>query len=89
MEAVQRLHPEIVLLDLGMPRMDGLAAAQHIRALPHALLPTLAAVTGWGQEVDRSATRAAGFDHHLVKPVSIEALQWIVAAVSPGAARQP
>ncbi|WP_084267869.1 hybrid sensor histidine kinase/response regulator [Azohydromonas lata] len=83
-EAVQQMSPEIVLLDLGMPRMDGIAAAQRIRALPSASSVTLVAVTGWGQEGDRCATRAAGFDHHLVKPIRLEALRQIMDGLSGG-----
>lgn len=61
--------PDLVLLDLGMPRMDGCEAARRIRALPGGRGICIVALTGWGQAVDRQRTREAGFDRHLVKPV--------------------
>jgi PAS domain S-box-containing protein len=66
--------PDIVLLDLGMPGMDGLAAARELRARPGGDRMRIIALTGWGQESDRERTRAAGFDEHLVKPVAPELL---------------
>jgi PAS domain S-box-containing protein len=62
-------HPDVVLLDIGMPQMDGYEVARRIRALPGGRRVLLVALTGWGQEKDRAASREAGFDHHLVKPV--------------------
>jgi PAS domain S-box-containing protein len=73
-DAVRREHPDAVLLDLGMPRMDGYEAARQIRADAHGEGILLVAVTGWGQDTDRDRTRAAGFDAHLVKPVPLERL---------------
>ena len=72
--AFAREHPDVVLLDLGMPWMDGYAVARELRdRWPDHRVP-LVAVTGWGQEADRARTREAGFDHHVVKPVDIELL---------------
>jgi PAS domain S-box-containing protein len=65
----QALRPDIALLDLGMPKLDGYALCRQIRATPWGGAITLVAQTGWGQEDDRRKTRDAGFDHHLVKPV--------------------
>jgi PAS domain S-box-containing protein len=65
-----RFHPHAVLLDLGMPGMDGLETARRLRAAPVNGAMRLVAVTGWGQERDRARTREAGFDGHLVKPVN-------------------
>jgi CheY-like chemotaxis protein len=62
-------EPEVVLLDLGMPRMDGCDTAREMRRQPWGVRATLVAVTGWGQPEDRRATAEAGFDVHLVKPV--------------------
>jgi len=62
--------PEIVLLDLGMPKMDGYATAREIRKRPWGKRATLIALTGWGQQKDRQRTADAGFDRHLVKPVA-------------------
>jgi CheY-like chemotaxis protein len=72
--------PHVLLLDLGMPVINGYEAARQLRAMPqgHALL--LVAVTGWGQERDRELTRAAGFDAHFVKPVDPGAIQQFLMA---------
>jgi signal transduction histidine kinase/ActR/RegA family two-component response regulator len=62
-------RPDVVLLDLGMPVMDGLEVARRLRATPETSQVLLVAVTGWGQASDRRRTAEAGFDKHLVKPV--------------------
>jgi len=63
-------QPEVVLLDLGMPAMDGYETARHLRRLAWGKQARLIALTGWGQQQDRLRTADAGFDVHLVKPVS-------------------
>lgn len=68
-EAVAALHPDVVLLDIGLPKMDGYAAARRIREQPGGADLLLIALTGWGQEEDRRKSSDAGFDAHLVKPV--------------------
>lgn len=78
-EQAARLVPDVVFLDLGMPRMDGLEAARRIRGLPGGARMILVALTGWGQESDRQRTLAAGFDRHLVKPVGVAELAEILA----------
>jgi len=70
-----------VLLDIGMPGMDGYEVAKRIRRHPGFAHLKLIALTGWGQEEDRRRTTAAGFDHHLIKPTGIEALRGLVATV--------
>lgn len=70
LDSVKRQRPEFVFLDLGMPGMDGLEVARRLREEPGTSPPVIVAVTGWGQEADRRRTAEAGFDHHLVKPVS-------------------
>ena len=73
--ALAEVHrPEVILLDLGMPRMDGYEACRRIREQPWSGEMTIVAVTGWGQQNDRRRTEEAGFDLHLVKPVDIAAL---------------
>ena len=62
-------QPEIVLLDLGLPDLDGCEVARQLRAHPLPSLRVLIACTAYGTAEDRARTRAAGFDHHLVKPV--------------------
>jgi signal transduction histidine kinase len=71
-EAVRHDPPEIVLMDIGMPRMDGYEAARRIREQIAGI--RLIALTGWGQELDRCKAQASGFNLHLVKPVDIEQL---------------
>jgi PAS domain S-box-containing protein len=79
LEKVMCLGPDIVFLDLGMPRMDGIEAAKCIRALSEDRATMLVALTGWGQESDRQRTFEAGFNCHLVKPVDAAALSAILA----------
>ncbi|HZY17720.1 MAG TPA: PAS domain S-box protein [Ramlibacter sp.] len=68
-DVVAAWEPQLVLLDLGMPDLDGCAACRAIRALPLRRQPVVVALTGWGQDEDRRRTADAGFDGHLVKPV--------------------
>ncbi|MBF6990355.1 MULTISPECIES: hybrid sensor histidine kinase/response regulator [Cupriavidus] len=67
-------RPEVVLLDLGMPAMDGFETARRLRALPEMRGATLVALTGFGQPEDRRRAMEAGFDQHLVKPADLDAL---------------
>jgi PAS domain S-box-containing protein len=72
-------RPDVVLLDIGMPGMDGCEVARRLRAQPETGRALLVALTGWGQESDRQRSREAGFDHHLVKPVDPDALRDLLA----------
>jgi signal transduction histidine kinase len=74
---VEAFAPAFVLLDIGMPGMDGYEVAREIRRRWPDRHPILVALTGWGQETDRRQARDAGFEHHLVKPADIPALQAI------------
>ncbi len=67
-------RPEVILLDIGMPRLNGYETARRIREQPWGKTVTLVAVTGWGQAGDRLRSQEAGFDHHVVKPVDPAAL---------------
>ncbi|MEO5695992.1 MAG: response regulator [Burkholderiaceae bacterium] len=79
--AISDFHPDAVILDLGLPVMDGFEVARRIRALEGSSKITLVAVTGYGRDIDRQRTRDAGFDHHMVKPVDLESLNdWLVGA---------
>ena len=83
LEAVERasaFEADVILLDIGMPRLNGYEAARRIRALPREAPLTLIAVTGWGQDDDRRRSEDAGFDFHLVKPVDLPALTRLLAA---------
>ena len=76
--AARASRPDVVLLDLGLPVLDGFEVARQIRALPELSGVELVAITGYGQEVDRRRTRDAGFADHLVKPVDLECLEtWL------------
>jgi CheY-like chemotaxis protein/two-component sensor histidine kinase len=81
-EAVSKTEsyqPDVILLDIGLPKMNGYDACRAIRARKLARQPVIVALTGWGQEEDRSRSSAAGFDHHLVKPVDFAALNKLLA----------
>lgn len=73
-DAIHRTRPQLVFCDIGLPDLDGIEVCRRIRAEPTDVRPVMVALTGWGREQDVSATKAAGFDHHLVKPVSYDAL---------------
>jgi CheY-like chemotaxis protein/two-component sensor histidine kinase len=75
----QEFRPQAVLLDIGLPQMDGYEVARRLRALPGLDGVLLIAMTGYGQDRDRRRARRAGFDHHLVKPVDPEALRRLLA----------
>ncbi|HEY0878839.1 MAG TPA: PAS domain S-box protein [Zeimonas sp.] len=79
LRVAERARPEVILMDLGMPNMNGYVAARRIREADWGRDVLLVAVTGWGQQADRSASEQAGFDHHLVKPVELDAVQTLVA----------
>jgi signal transduction histidine kinase len=81
LEQARTFEPDIIFMDLGMPRLDGIEAARRIRALPQCRDVRIVALTGWGQDADRRRTREAGMDHHLTKPVSLEALQRLLGAL--------
>jgi signal transduction histidine kinase len=74
LRVVEQLKPEIALLDIGMPRVDGYEVARRIRRLQGGKNIMLVALTGWGQESDRRRAQEAGFDAHLTKPVDLDRL---------------
>ncbi|WP_334187734.1 ATP-binding protein [Noviherbaspirillum sp.] len=76
------VRPDVFLLDIGLPEIDGNALARSLRAQPETAGAVLIAVTGYGQEHDREATRLAGFDHHLVKPIDTGYLLTLLAGVA-------
>ena len=82
-EVAQQFEPEVVILDLGMPLMDGLAAARALRSLPNGRALLIVALTGWGQPQHHEMTHDAGFDVHLVKPVSTDQLGFILSMTQP------
>ena len=73
-------HPEIVLLDLGMAAMNGFEVCRQLRQDPALSGTTVVAQTGWGDNETRRQTAEAGFDHHLTKPLDLEALHYLLNA---------
>ncbi len=84
LEAAVVFRPHVVLLDIGLPGMDGYEVARRLRSQPAVQSMRLVAVTGYGQQSDRDRAREAGFDQHLVKPVEPEALQAVLQDVPHG-----
>ena len=74
LEIAREFRPEVVLLDIGMPGMDGYEVARRLRGMNHGQTFRIVAITGWGQDTDRTRSREAGFDMHLVKPVDLGVL---------------
>jgi CheY-like chemotaxis protein len=74
-EEAERFRPDIILLDIGMPKLNGYDACGRIRKQPWSKNALLVALTGWGQDDDKRRSREAGFDVHLVKPVDFGALK--------------
>ncbi len=86
LEQARSEAPDVALLDLGMPVLDGYELAKQFREDPCLRQVLLVAVTGWGQTEDRRRTQEAGFHHHLVKPVEAEALEKVLADLRPNPA---
>ena len=82
-EAAKAFRPDVVLMDIGMPKLNGYEAARRIRGQPWGARMVLVAQTGWGQDDDRRKSADAGFDHHLVKPVETDALLKLLAGLTP------
>lgn len=83
-EAIEKAevdHPDVILMDLGMPRMNGYEAARHIRQQDWGKKTVLVALSGWGQDVDRQKSKAAGFNHHLVKPADPQELRTLLGSI--------
>jgi CheY-like chemotaxis protein len=74
LRAAQEFRPDVVLLDIGMPDIDGYEVARRLRGLANLRRMRIVAVTGWGQDADRKRSMEAGFDLHLVKPVDAKEL---------------
>ena len=80
-EVAKEFQPRVVLLDIGLPTLNGYEAAKEIRKQPWGKHALLIAVTGWGEAAHRERSRNAGFDHHLVKPVDPDELTRLLAAL--------
>jgi PAS domain S-box-containing protein len=86
-KAAERLRPDVVLLDIGLPRIDGYEVCRRIRQQPWGRDLVIVALTGWGQEEDRQKSREAGFNTHLVKPVDDEVLMKLLASLPSSVTR--
>ncbi|HSD00159.1 MAG TPA: ATP-binding protein, partial [Casimicrobiaceae bacterium] len=88
-EAAETFRPDVALLDIGMPKLNGYEVAQRIRAAPWGRSMMLVAVTGWGQSEDKRRAHEAGFDHHFTKPLDLDAFgAFLGEAFAPRAARE-
>jgi PAS domain S-box-containing protein len=81
-ETASTFHPDVLLLDIGLPDMSGYQVATKIRAMSWAATVVLIAVTGWGQHEDKRRAVEAGFDHHMTKPISGEALESLLNSLA-------
>lgn len=78
LKAAQSFHPDVVLLDIGLPEMDGYDVCREMRRMPALKNTVIIAQTGWGQPEEKKRAEEAGFDHHLVKPIDLGALQKVL-----------
>jgi CheY-like chemotaxis protein len=84
LETALRHGPDVVFLDLGLPKLDGLEVARRLRSRFASARMLLVATTGFGQPEDLRRTKAAGFDHHLTKPIDPIAVHVLLASGAPG-----
>ena len=88
-EAAERLKPDVILLDIGLPRLNGYEVCSRIRQTTWGKGLTIVALTGWGQEEDRDRSTGAGFDAHMVKPVDHDVLMKLIASLPALSASAP
>ena len=79
-ERAQVFHPQVVLLDIGLPDLDGYEVAKRLRLLPETRDAILIALTGYGRAEDRERSQSAGFNHHLLKPMNLEMLSALLTS---------
>ncbi len=83
-ELAEKLRPQVILMDIGMPRLNGYEATRHIREQPWGRDMVIIALTGWGQEVDRARSKEAGCNGHLVKPIDWPGLEKLLTQLQSG-----
>jgi len=83
-DTAESRHPDVILLDIGMPEMDGYAVCRELRGKSELKDTVIVAQTGWGQESDRLKAFEAGFDHHITKPVSLDMLSRLLNDITSG-----
>ena len=81
-EVAAAFRPDLILLDIGMPKLNGYDTARQIRQQPWGQHVVLVALTGWGQDEDRRKSQDAGFDSHMVKPIQLQDLEKLLASSS-------
>jgi CheY-like chemotaxis protein len=81
-QAAIRFRPQVVLLDIALPKLDGLRVAQHLRQHEEVQSACLIAVSGYGRAADIEAAKAAGFDHHFLKPVDMQRLEALLRTIA-------
>ena len=85
LDTVTDYRPQVMMLDIGLPGMNGYDLCRELRQLSHLKDTVFIAQTGWGQDEHRQRAREAGFDHHMVKPIALESLEGVLAAIKAGA----
>jgi CheY-like chemotaxis protein len=86
-ELAELFHPQVILMDIGMPKLNGYEATRRIREQPWGREMTVIALTGWGQDIDRVKSKQAGCDGHLVKPVEWHDLEKLLVELQGGRGR--
>ena len=86
-DQAEKFRPDLIFMDVGMPKLDGLEAATQIRRKDWGAAPVIVALTGWGQETDRKRSKEAGCDEHLVKPLDFDRLSVLLADLAGAPAR--
>jgi PAS domain S-box-containing protein len=89
LEVLERTRPDVMLVDIGLPGIDGFEVARRARLLPAGANAVLVALTGYGQDSDKQRARTAGFDHHLTKPIEIDTLKDLVGGLDLKPSREP
>lgn len=87
LHAIERIHPDAAIVDIGLPQMSGYELARRVRRQPTLDSVTLIALTGYGSPPDRQRARKAGFDEHMTKPPDFQRLATILAECGPGRSR--
>jgi CheY-like chemotaxis protein len=88
-KAASTLRPDVLLLDIGLPKVNGYEVCRQIRAEPWAKSVIMVALTGWGQDEDRRKSREAGFDHHMTKPVDYRRLMHVLGSSTLASGTSP
>ena len=86
-EMAPQYRPDVMMLDIGLPGMNGYELCQHLKLMPEMAKTVFIAQTGWGESEHRRLTREAGFDHHMVKPLYLEALQTLLGEIEAKVSR--